>query len=80
MNLIRRIAALFIVALLVRGYSGTAAAANDPIADLDAFIARTLQQYQVPGAAVAVVRDGKVALVKANVEVRGTAPGILATA
>src|SRR5438067_10083511 len=75
MNLIRRIAALFVVALLVRGYSGTAAAANDPVAELDSFIARTLQQYQVPGAAVAVVRDGKVALVKGYGVRNVTKPG-----
>src|SRR4029434_9071117 len=41
-----------------------AAAGNDPVAELDAFITRALKQYQVPGAAVAVVRDGKVSLVK----------------
>jgi CubicO group peptidase (beta-lactamase class C family) len=41
-----------------------AAAGNDPVVDLDAFITRALKEYQVPGAAVAVVRDGKVALVK----------------
>jgi len=41
-----------------------AAAGNDPVAELDAFITRALKEYQVPGAAVAVVRDGKVALAK----------------
>jgi CubicO group peptidase (beta-lactamase class C family) len=41
-----------------------AAAGNDPVAELDAFITRALKEYQVPGAAVAVLRDGKVALVK----------------
>src|SRR5260370_9671575 len=40
------------------------AAGNDPVVDLDAFTTRTLKEYQVPGAAVAVIRDGKVALVK----------------
>ena len=40
------------------------AAVNDPVAELDAFITRSLKEYQVPGAAVAVVRDGKVSLVK----------------
>jgi CubicO group peptidase (beta-lactamase class C family) len=54
---------LFTLASLFFGYSG-AAAANDAVADLDAFIGRTLKEYAVPGAAVAVVRDGKVALVK----------------
>jgi CubicO group peptidase (beta-lactamase class C family) len=37
---------------------------NDPVAELDAFITKALKEYQVPGAAVAVVRDGKVSLVK----------------
>jgi CubicO group peptidase (beta-lactamase class C family) len=55
---------LFTVALLVRGSSGTAAAANDPVTELDAFISRTLKEYQVPGAAVAAVKDGKVILLK----------------
>ena len=41
-----------------------AAAGNDPVAGLDAFITRALKEYQVPGAAVAVVRDGKVSLLK----------------
>ena len=42
----------------------TAAAANDPAAELDAFITRSLKEYQVPGVAVAVVKDGKVSLLK----------------
>jgi CubicO group peptidase (beta-lactamase class C family) len=57
-----RFVSLF-TAALVCGYCG-AGAANDPVTDLDAFITRALKEYQVPGAAVAVVRDGKVALVK----------------
>jgi len=66
MKLLRRtlFVSLFAAASLVCGYSVAAAAINDPVAELDAFIARTLKEYQVPGAAVAVVRDGKVALVK----------------
>src|SRR5437764_1783406 len=75
MNLIRRIAASFIVASLACGYSGTAAAANDSVAELDSFITRTLQQYQVPGAAIAVVRDGKVVLVKGYGVRNVTKPG-----
>lgn len=55
---------LFTAASLVSEYSVSAAAANDPVAELDAFINEALNEYQVPGAAVAVVRDGKVALVK----------------
>jgi CubicO group peptidase (beta-lactamase class C family) len=66
MKLFREISffGLFTVALLVRGSSGTAAAANDPVTELDAFISRTLKEYQVPGAAVAAVKDGKVILLK----------------
>src|SRR5215470_6760014 len=54
---------LFTATLLVSA-SFAAAAANDPAADLDVFITRALKEYQVPGAAIAVVRDGKVALLK----------------
>jgi CubicO group peptidase (beta-lactamase class C family) len=63
------------VALIVGGYSGTATAANDGVTELDAFITRTLKQYQVPGAAVAVVQDGKVVLVKGYGVRNVTKPG-----
>ena len=55
---------LFAAAPLVCGYSVAAAAVNDPVAELEAFITTTLKEYQVPGAAVAVVQGGKVSLVK----------------
>jgi len=55
---------LFILASLVMACCRAAATGNDPTAELDAFIVRALKEYDVPGAAVAVVRDGKVALVK----------------
>jgi len=55
---------LFTVALFFWQCSVASAAVNDPVAELDAFITRSLKEYQVPGAAVAVVRDGKVSLVK----------------
>ena len=66
MKLLRRslFVSLFTAASLVCGYSIAPAAVNDPVAELDAFITRTLKEYQVPGAAIAVVRDGKVALLK----------------
>jgi CubicO group peptidase (beta-lactamase class C family) len=51
-------------ATLLFSASFAAAAGNDPVAELDAFITKALKEYQVPGAAVAVVRDGKVSLVK----------------
>src|SRR5438309_5445074 len=52
------------LALLVPRQSAPAAAASDPTAELDAFIMRALKEYEVPGAAVAVVQNGKVALLK----------------
>jgi CubicO group peptidase (beta-lactamase class C family) len=66
MKLVRRFApfSLLTLALLVSGYSTPAARGNDAIADLDAFITRALKEYQVPGAAVAVVQGGKVIWLK----------------
>ena len=52
-----------ILALLAPRHSASAAG-NDAVANLDAFIARTLKAYEVPGAAVAVVENGKVTLLK----------------
>lgn len=65
MKLLRQASLLSLLgaASVVSAYSAVAAA-SDPVTALDAFIAKTLKQYQVPGAAVAVVRDGKVALLK----------------
>src|SRR5499433_4262782 len=39
-------------------------AQTEPPPDLDAYVARALKEFDVPGLAVAVVKDGKVALVK----------------
>lgn len=60
------IAFLVLVAALVAmtSQSISAAPARDDIADLDAFITQALKDYQVPGAAVAVVKDGQVVLAK----------------
>jgi CubicO group peptidase (beta-lactamase class C family) len=66
MALVRTFAftSLLTVALLLQQQSAPAAPANDPVANLDAFITRTLKEYQVPGAAVAVVQNGKAILLK----------------
>src|SRR5260370_19212796 len=66
MKLGRRLASVSLVtlALVVSGYSGPAARRNDAIANLDAFITKALKEYQVPGAAVAVVQGGKVIWLK----------------
>jgi CubicO group peptidase (beta-lactamase class C family) len=66
---------LLTAVLLVCGYSRTAAAANDPTADLDAFITRALKEYQVPGAAVVVIKDGKAILLKGYGVRDATKPG-----
>ena len=66
MNLRYRIISFSLSMLLslVTAYCGASATENEPAADLDAFIVRALKEYQVPGAAVAVVKDGKVSLLK----------------
>jgi CubicO group peptidase (beta-lactamase class C family) len=66
---------LFTAVLLVCGCSRIAAAANDPAADLDAFIVRALKKYHVPGAAVAVIKDGKAILLKGYGVCDATKPG-----
>ncbi|MEO8780282.1 MAG: serine hydrolase [Rhodanobacter sp.] len=40
------------------------ALASPPLHDLDGYVRQTMQQWQVPGMAVAVVKDGKVVLAK----------------
>jgi CubicO group peptidase (beta-lactamase class C family) len=66
MTLMRTFAltSLLTLAFLSHGPSAPAAAGNDAIRKLDAFIIRALKEYQVPGAAVAVVQDGKAVLLK----------------
>jgi CubicO group peptidase (beta-lactamase class C family) len=39
-------------------------AQTQPPADLDAYVARTMQVFEVPGTAVAIVKDGKVVMAK----------------
>src|SRR6267143_4968208 len=77
MKPVRRFASvsLLTTALLVSGYSAPAARGNDAMANLDAFITKALQEYQVPGAAVAVVQDGKVIWLKGYGVREVTKPG-----
>lgn len=59
------IGALMLAALVVFSSGSLAAApAKDDLSDLDAFITKALAEYKVPGAAVAVVQDGKVVMAK----------------
>jgi len=66
MTLVRRVAliSLLALALLVPRQPAPAATGDDPGAKLDAFITKALKEYQVPGAAIAVVQNGKAVLVK----------------
>jgi len=58
------VTSLFVLALLMPGHPAPAAPVSEPIPNLDAFISRALKQYQVPGAAIAVVQDGQPVLLK----------------
>src|SRR5713226_4463930 len=44
--------------------AGSALAQNVPPPDLDAYVARVLKTFDVPGLSVAIVRDGKVIVAK----------------
>ena len=44
--------------------AGSTLAQNTPPADLDAYVARVMKTFDVPGLSVAIVKDGKVALAK----------------
>ncbi|MEO8072828.1 MAG: serine hydrolase [Acidobacteriota bacterium] len=59
-----RIVWLWVLCLLAYANYYTVIAQTSDLKDLDAFIAQAIKRYQVPGAAVAVVRDGKVIMVK----------------
>ena len=50
--------------LFVSGF--VAVAQVDPLTGLDDYIARAMTTFQVPGVAVAVVKDGKVVLAKGS--------------
>jgi CubicO group peptidase (beta-lactamase class C family) len=45
-------------------FACAAYAQTSPPADLDAYVARSMKEFQVPGIAVAIVKDGKVILAK----------------
>jgi CubicO group peptidase (beta-lactamase class C family) len=66
MTLMRTVAltTFLTLALLSSSQTASAASENDAIQNLDAFITKALKDYQVPGAAVAVVQNGKALLLK----------------
>jgi CubicO group peptidase (beta-lactamase class C family) len=61
---IRRSYACVLVAIAFAFTAVPVLAQNAPPADLDAWVTRTMQTYEVPGIAVAIVKDGNVVLAK----------------
>lgn len=55
---------IFTLAFFLTRQSAPAASEDDLVQSLDRFINRALKEYQVPGAAVAVVQNGKAVLLK----------------
>jgi CubicO group peptidase (beta-lactamase class C family) len=64
MRIIRWIACVSVLSALLMWHHSSATAQTADLHALDAFIARALQEYQVPGAAIAVVQDGTVVMAK----------------
>ena len=59
-----RFLAPVLLALLAASFAPARATENNAPQDLDAFAARVLKEFEVPGLAVAIVKDGKVLLAK----------------
>ena len=61
----RRFTVLLLVTLtVVSPFLAVAARASGPVAALDAYVARGVEEWQVPGLAIAVVKDGEVVLAR----------------
>jgi CubicO group peptidase (beta-lactamase class C family) len=58
-----KIRAIVLIAFVV-GLLNAPAVASPPLQDVDDYVRQTMQQWQVPGMAVAVVKDGKVVLAR----------------
>lgn len=61
MRLNRARCGVLVIALV---WAGAVFAQSGPPADLDAYVARTMKTFEVPGIAVAIVKDGKVVVAK----------------
>lgn len=59
----KRLAILLITAAIGAAWSQTPAA-NTPPADLDVYVAQSMKTFDVPGMAVAIVKDGKILVAK----------------
>ena len=60
---LRRFAILF-TALIITSSTGAQSAPSSPPADLDAYVAASMKTFNVPGMAVAIVKDGKILVAK----------------
>jgi CubicO group peptidase (beta-lactamase class C family) len=60
----RNIAVVLSVLLLALCLEAQTAASNAPPADLDAYVASSMKTFDVPGMAVAIVKDGKILVAK----------------
>ncbi|HEY6763254.1 MAG TPA: serine hydrolase [Candidatus Sulfotelmatobacter sp.] len=62
---VRKIAAAIVVFILLNLFLNVAASAQSALpADLDSYVATSMKTFQVPGIALAVVKDGKILLAK----------------
>ena len=64
MSLMRKKVLRLFIICLVLFTSAQALAQTELPPDLDAYVAQVLKEFEVPGIAIAVVKDGKVALAK----------------
>jgi len=60
----RQIAVLFLAAILSSAARTQSSAGNISVSDLDAYVASSMKTFNVPGMAVAIVKDGKVLVAK----------------
>jgi CubicO group peptidase (beta-lactamase class C family) len=77
MRISRWIAGVSVLSTLLMWPHSSTTAQTAALHDLDAFIARALQEYQVPGAAIAVVQDGTVVMAKGYGLRDVTKPGVV---
>jgi CubicO group peptidase (beta-lactamase class C family) len=62
--MLRRSRSLFLISTLLAVYAVSIRAQTAPPADLDTYVANSMKTFDVPGMAVAIVKDGKVVVAK----------------
>ena len=61
---LRAAAGLVLLILVSTMYAQVPGSAMQPPADLDAYVASSMKTFDVPGMAVAIVKDGKILVAK----------------